>query len=48
MPDVPIILFTAYAESLEEGLPVDLVVSKMDVKLMSHIRSLVPLEKPLI
>lgn len=48
MPDVPILLFTDYADlghalSLSSGLPVDRIVSKIDVRnLIGHVRSLIP------
>jgi len=45
MPGIPIILFTAHAESLAkriEKLPIDRVVSKTDVHLMVHVRELIP------
>jgi len=47
MPDVPIILFTQYADLgrhlLGLNLPVDRVVSKSETKaLMEHVRSLIP------
>lgn len=47
MPDVPIILFTQYADQTNTlsaaGLPVDRIVSKGDVaELMGHVRSLLP------
>ena len=48
MPDVPIILFTIHAESIETSLqaansPIDLVVTKTDMpKIIDHVRSLIP------
>ncbi len=47
MPDVPIILFSQYADLgnslLASGLLVDRIVSKGDVRnLMEHVRSLIP------
>lgn len=47
MPNVPIILFTQYADQTNTlsaaGLPVDRIVSKGDVaELMGHVRSLLP------
>ena len=45
MPGIPIILFTAHAESLAkriQKLPIDRVVSKTDVRLMVHVRELIP------
>jgi CheY-like chemotaxis protein len=48
MPDVPIILFTQYADLgnylLGANFPVDRIVSKTDGKaLMGHVRSLIPI-----
>jgi CheY-like chemotaxis protein len=48
MPNVPIILFTQYADLgkhlLGSDLPVDRIVSKSDSKeLMRHVRSLIPI-----
>jgi CheY-like chemotaxis protein len=47
LPDVPIILFTQYADLgrhlLRSDLPVDRIVSKSEsIHLMQHVRSLVP------
>jgi CheY-like chemotaxis protein len=45
MPEVPIILFTVHADILRgkiPKLPIDMVVSKSDFDLMSHVRTLVP------
>jgi CheY-like chemotaxis protein len=43
MPDVPIILFTQYADLLGGDLPVDRVVSKIEAtELLGHVRSLIP------
>jgi CheY-like chemotaxis protein len=48
MPDVPIILFTIYADTMWKQLlginsPFDLIVSKSDsANLMKHVRSLIP------
>jgi CheY-like chemotaxis protein len=47
MPDVPIILFTQYADlgrhMLGSNLSVDCVVSKSETKeFMTHVRSLIP------
>ncbi len=48
MPDVPIILFTLYADMVRNQLmginsPVDLIVSKSDsANLIKHVRSLIP------
>ncbi len=47
MPDVPIILFTLHADTMNyimgQDSPVDLVVAKSDaVHIVDHIRSLIP------
>ena len=45
MPDTPIILFTVHENhftSVVKDLPVDMVVSKGDVNLMSYVRRLAP------
>jgi DNA-binding NarL/FixJ family response regulator len=45
MPEIPIILFTVHAETFKNKigkLPVDVVVSKSEFNLMSHVRNLVP------
>jgi CheY-like chemotaxis protein len=48
MPDVRIILFTLYADTVREQLmgvnsPIDLIVSKSDLaNILSHVRSLIP------
>jgi CheY-like chemotaxis protein len=45
MPEVPIILFTVHADIFRgkiQKLPIDMVVSKSDFDLMSHVRTLVP------
>jgi DNA-binding NarL/FixJ family response regulator len=45
MPGIPIILFTVHADIFRgklAKLPVDMVVSKGDIGLMSHVRALVP------
>ena len=48
MPNVPIILFTLYADTVRKQLlginsPVDLIISKSDsANLMKHVRSLIP------
>jgi len=49
MPDVRIILFTLYAETVRKQLmrvnsPIDLIVSKTDsANLLKHVRSLIPI-----
>jgi DNA-binding NarL/FixJ family response regulator len=51
MPDTPIILFTLYADEARKSGAVqfvDMVLAKTDRNLMSHIRSLVPIEHPSI
>jgi len=48
MPEIPIILFTDHADAFRgkiEKLPIDMVVSKSDIGLMSHVRTLVPVQK---
>jgi YesN/AraC family two-component response regulator len=48
MPDVRIILFTLYAETVRKQLmgvnsPIDLIVSKSDLaNILKHVRSLIP------
>jgi CheY-like chemotaxis protein len=48
MPDVRIILFTLYADTVREQLmgvnsPIDLIVSKSDLaNILKHVRSLIP------
>jgi CheY-like chemotaxis protein len=48
MPDVRIILFTLYADTVREQLmgvntPIDLIVSKTDLaNILKHVRSLIP------
>jgi CheY-like chemotaxis protein len=45
MPEIPIVLFTVHAETFRNingRLPIDLVVSKSEFDLMSHVRRLVP------
>jgi DNA-binding NarL/FixJ family response regulator len=48
MPHTPIILFTAHADALPKRiaqLPIDRVVSKNDLQLMNHVRTLIPVSK---
>ena len=48
MPEIPIILFTNHAAAFSREIakaPINVVVSKSDLDLMDHVRTLVPARK---